>query len=85
MLSKKEKSKIVPPRVFLPKNIDQLPEIIDALVENVPVIVNVLSLASKDRYRIINLHSGYVFALKKKKKKLEECIYTFYLSNVNTK
>ena len=63
MLSKKEKSKIVPPRVFLPKNIDELPEIIDALVENVPVIVNVLSLASKDRYRIIDFLSGYVFAL----------------------
>ena len=63
MLSKKEKSKIVPPRVFLPKNIDELPEIIDAIVENVPVIVNVLSLASKDRYRIIDFLSGYVFAL----------------------
>ena len=85
MLSKKEKNKIVPPRVFLPKNIDELPEIIDAIVENVPVIVNVLSLESKDRYRIIDFLSGYVFALNGCRDKLEDCIYTFYLSNVNTK
>lgn len=82
MLSKKEKNKITPPRVFLPKNVDEMADIIDALITHVPVIVNVLSLSSKDRYRFIDFLSGYVFALNGCREKLEDCIYTFYLSDV---
>lgn len=83
MLSKKEKIKFIPPKVFLPKNVDEISSIIDTLITNTPVIVNVLSLSNKDRYRIIDFLSGYVFALNGCREKLEDCIYTFYLSTSN--
>lgn len=69
----------IPPQVFFPTSFDEVDQITDVIERHHPVIVNVSSLAIKDRYRIIDFLSGYVFALKGHRDKLESSIYMFHV------
>ncbi len=69
----------IPPQVFFPTSFDEVDQITSVIERHHPVIVNVSSLAIKDRYRIIDFLSGYIFALKGTREKLENSIYMFYV------
>lgn len=73
------KSKSVTPKVFLVKGRDNVYDCIQVLLENKSLIVNVSSLEVKDKLRVIDFLSGYIFALKGTREKLEDNIYVFTL------
>lgn len=68
-----------PPQVFFPTTFDEINPIVTLLKNQRPVIVNLNNLDSKNKYRIIDFLSGFVFALQGKREKLEIGIYLFYL------
>lgn len=75
----KVKSKQVTPKVFLLKDTENIYDCIKTLLENKAIIVNISSLDVKEKYRVIDFLSGYIFALKGSREKLEDNIYIFSL------
>lgn len=67
----------IPPSVYFPQNFQDVEHIIDCLQSGHSAIVNVSNMNTKDRYRILDFLSGYIYAVHGKRKKLEECIFLF--------
>ena len=75
----KTKSKQLTPKVFLVKDTDNVFDCIKTLKENKSIIVNISSLDVKEKYRVIDFLSGYIYALKRSIGNLEDNIYMFSL------
>lgn len=71
----------MPPQVFFPSSFDEVSQMMEVLKNKRAIIINVSSLEIKDRYRIIDFFSGYIYALEGYREKLELNIYLFVVKN----
>ncbi len=67
------------PCVFFPNAYKDLSKIIECLESGHNVIVNVSNMQEIGRFRIIDFLSGFIYAKKGKREKLEENIFLFSL------
>lgn len=67
------------PRVFIVKNFEDVEDCVNCLEQIHSIIVNLSSLEISNRYRIVDFLSGYIYARKGYREKLESNIYMFSL------
>lgn len=72
-----KKPQSVTPKVFFVMNYFEVEDIAVPLFYNQSVIVNISSLAMKDKYRVIDFLSGVIYVLEGTRQKLENNVYLF--------
>ena len=75
-INKTDKNKI-PPSVFFVYKFEDIDKIIKVLDLRKDVILNVSNMEIKNRIRVIDFLSGFIFAKNGKREKLEDNIYLF--------
>ncbi len=76
-MSKVKKEAQITPRVFLIKEENNIFDCIKGIKENRQIIINISSIETRLRYRIVDFLSGYIYALNGNRVKLEDNIYMF--------
>ena len=76
-MNKTKQNEIITPKVILVKSKKDIYNCINSLNDHKTIIVNITTLSIENKYRIIDFLSGYIFALKGKREKIEDDIYTF--------
>lgn len=76
-MSKVRKEAQITPRVFLIKEENNIFDCIKGIKENRQIIINISSIETRLRYRIVDFLSGYIYALNGNRVKLEDNIYMF--------
>ncbi len=76
-MSKVKKEAQITPKVFLIKEENNIFDCIRGIKENRQIIINISSIDTHLRYRIVDFLSGYIYALNGNRVKLEDNIYMF--------
>lgn len=76
-MSRAKKEAQITPRVFLIKEENNIFDCIKGIKENRQIIINISSIETRLRYRIVDFLSGYIYALNGNRVKLEDNIYMF--------
>ena len=69
-MSKVRKEAQITPRVFLIKEENNIFDCIKGIKENRQIIINISSIETRLRYRIVDFLSGYIYALNGNRVKL---------------
>lgn len=76
-MNKIKRKEAITPKVIIVSSHEDIYKCLNFIEENKQIIINITSLSNLDKYRFIDFLSGYIYARKGKREKIEDNIYTF--------
>ena len=74
------KLKDLTPRVFIVYSEKDIYSLLEGINNHHQIIINLTNLSTKEKYRIIDFLSGYIYAKNGSREKLEDNIYSFSIN-----